>query len=167
MSPVGDKDSAKETDQESGKETDQESAKKTDQKSAKETDMESGKETDQEGAKEPDQEGVKEPDQETVQETAKEDVKDTDKEGVKDVAYPVRLFPAGKAPAQERSMNRYSDITNIGRLHEALGEDMQRYMLDYSVGVIVKFVEREFTWSAKPVHYLLTHHLNTNKKHEI
>ncbi|VVB06962.1 unnamed protein product [Arabis nemorensis] len=58
-------------------------------------------------------------------------------------------------------------MTNIGRLHAALGDDVWRYILDSFVGVIVKFVDRQFTWSSKPVHYLLTHRLKTSKRHEI
>lgn len=64
-------------------------------------------------------------------------------------------------------MNRYCDMTNLGRLHESLGDDVWSYLLNSSVGVILKFVDKEFTWSAKIVHDMLTRQLNTDKQYEI
>ncbi|CAA7044712.1 unnamed protein product [Microthlaspi erraticum] len=81
--------------------------------------------------------------------------------------YPQLLYPKGKAPSQKKSMSYYSYLSNFQMVQEGVGNDAWDDLKESSVGVFLSFYESAPIWSAKLVHYILTHQLIVKKYYEI
>ncbi|CAA7049521.1 unnamed protein product [Microthlaspi erraticum] len=81
--------------------------------------------------------------------------------------YPQLLYPKGKAPSQKKSMSFYSYLSNFQMVKVGVGIDAWEALKESAVGVFLMFYEQDHIFSAKLVHYILTHQLVVKKYYEI
>ncbi|ESQ37399.1 hypothetical protein EUTSA_v10002824mg, partial [Eutrema salsugineum] len=82
--------------------------------------------------------------------------------------YPPRLYPEGKSPLQNRSMNHYCFLNLFGRVKDGIGADVFENIKETSqVGVILKLADMDFVSSSNLLHNFLTRQLSIENGHEI
>ncbi|XP_048619317.1 uncharacterized protein LOC125590176 isoform X2 [Brassica napus] len=81
--------------------------------------------------------------------------------------YPKRLYEEGKCPLQHRSMNHSCHLASLQMVEESVGIDAWESIKESAVGVILRFKDLDYTWSAQAVHHLLTNQLVVDSIHEV
>lgn len=84
-----------------------------------------------------------------------------------DMGFPLRLYSLGCEPVPAKSINYHSKTNFLDEVETAVGVEVWDYIRASPLGVIIRFVEKKFTWSSKLVEYLLVKQLVCNKKYEI
>lgn len=82
--------------------------------------------------------------------------------------YPPRMYPAGKSPLQNKSMNHCCSLSDFKKITTFLGHDIYDDIRDNSqVGVLLKLASSGYIWCAQTVHHFLTHQLAIESSYEI
>lgn len=84
-----------------------------------------------------------------------------------DMGFPLRLYSIGCEPKPAKSINYHSKTNFLNEVETAVGVEVWDYIRASPLGVIIRFVEKKFTWSSKLVEYLLVKQLVCKKKYEI
>lgn len=78
---------------------------------------------------------------------------------------PIRLFTRGTEPEFTRSFTYHSGLENLPVLSNHIPSEELDLIRNGPLGVLLRFYESKFLWSARIVHELLVNQLVTNKKY--
>ncbi|KAL1214396.1 hypothetical protein V5N11_016062 [Cardamine amara subsp. amara] len=84
-----------------------------------------------------------------------------------ELGFPLRLYSLGCEPEPKRSINYHSKTEFLKNVKTVVGEKVWSDICATSLGVVLRFVELDFTWSSKLVKHLLVRQLVCKKKYEL
>ncbi|KAL0696265.1 hypothetical protein Bca4012_063445 [Brassica carinata] len=83
------------------------------------------------------------------------------------MAFPRSFFSDEKRPNPKNLINYSSTFKTVKAVKDVVSAEVWEYVENSPLGVIIKYVNLEFAWSSKLVHYILSREFFCKKQHEL